>query len=31
MLAFLDDVIRFCLNDLFSYFDYDIYHAYTLK
>ena len=27
----LDDVIRFCLNDLFFYFDYDNYEAYTLK
>ena len=27
----LDDVIRFCLNDLFFYFDYDIHQAYTLK
>ncbi len=27
----LDDVIRYCLNDLFFYFDYDIYEAYTLK
>ena len=27
----LDDVIRFCLNDLFFYFDYDIHEAYTLK
>ncbi len=27
----LDDVIRFCLNDLFFYFDYDVHQAYTLK
>lgn len=27
----LDDVIRFCLDDLFFYFDYDRYEAYTLK
>ncbi len=27
----LDDVIRFCLNDLFFYFDYDTYEAHTLK
>jgi polyphosphate kinase len=27
----LDDVIRYCLNDLFFYFDYDIYEAFTLK
>ena len=27
----LDDVIRFCLDDLFFYFDYDVYEAYTIK
>jgi polyphosphate kinase len=27
----LDDVIRFCFNDLFFYFDYDVHEAYTLK
>ena len=27
----LDDVIRYCLNDLFFYFDFDKYEAYTLK
>ena len=27
----LDDVIRFCLNDLFFYFDFNVYEAYTLK
>jgi len=27
----LDDVIRYCLNDLFFYFDYDVYEAFTLK
>lgn len=27
----LDDVIRFCFNDLFFYFDYDIHEAFTLK
>jgi len=27
----LDDVIRFCLNDLFFYFDYNVYEAFTLK
>jgi len=27
----LDDVIRFCLNELFFYFDYNIHEAYTLK
>lgn len=27
----LDDVIRYCLNDLFFYFDYDVHEAFTLK
>jgi len=27
----LDDVIRFCLSELFFYFDYNIHEAYTLK
>ena len=27
----LDDVIRYCLNDLYCIFDYDVYEAYTLK
>ncbi len=27
----LDDVIRFCLNELFFYFDYDVHEAYTVK
>ncbi len=27
----LDDVIRYCLNDLFFYFDFDTYEAHTLK
>lgn len=27
----LDDVIRFCLSDLFFYFDYDIHEAFTIK
>jgi len=27
----LDDIIRFCLNDIFFYFDYDKYEAYTIK
>lgn len=27
----LDDVVRFCLSDLFFYFDYDKYEAYTIK
>ncbi|MEZ5107213.1 MAG: polyphosphate kinase 1 [Draconibacterium sp.] len=30
-IMILDDVIRFCLKDLFFYFDYDVYQAYTLK
>ncbi|GAB1451164.1 polyphosphate kinase 1 [Draconibacterium sp.] len=31
VVIMLDDVIRYCLNDLFFYFDYDVYEAYTLK
>ncbi|NQU84922.1 MAG: polyphosphate kinase 1, partial [Mariniphaga sp.] len=27
----LDDVIRYCLNDLYCIFDYDIHEAYTVK
>jgi len=27
----LDDVIRYCLNEIFSIFDYDRYEAYTIK
>jgi polyphosphate kinase len=27
----LDDIIRYCLDDLFFYFDYDVYEAYTIK
>ena len=27
----LDDVIRFCLKDLFFYFDFDVHKAYTIK
>lgn len=27
----LDDVIRYCLDDIFSIFDYDRYEAYTIK
>ncbi|SHF51979.1 polyphosphate kinase [Mariniphaga anaerophila] len=27
----LDDVIRYCFDDLFFYFDYDMYEAYTIK
>ncbi|MDD4424370.1 MAG: polyphosphate kinase 1 [Mariniphaga sp.] len=30
-IMFLDDVIRYCFDDLFFYFDYDIYEAYTIK
>lgn len=31
IIIMLDDVIRYCLNDLFFYFDYDVYEAFTLK
>ncbi len=27
----IDDVIRFCFKDLFFYFDFDVYQAYTIK
>ena len=27
----VDDVIRFCLQDLFFYFDFDVFQAYTIK
>ncbi len=27
----LDDVIRYCFDDLFFYFDYDVYEAFTIK
>lgn len=30
-VVMLDDVIRFCLKELFFYFDYNVYEAYTLK
>lgn len=30
-VVMLDDVIRFCLNELFFYFDYNVHEAYTLK
>ncbi|HZH74309.1 MAG TPA: polyphosphate kinase 1 [Mariniphaga sp.] len=30
-IMLLDDVIRYCFNDLFFYFDYDVYEAYTIK
>ncbi len=30
-VMFLDDVIRYCFDDLFFYFDYDQYEAYTIK
>ncbi len=30
-LMLLDDVIRYCFDDLFFYFDYDIYEAFTIK
>ena len=30
-VLFLDDIIRFCMADIFFYFDYDMYGAYTIK
>jgi len=27
----LDDIIRYCFDDLFFYFDYNVYEAYTIK
>jgi len=30
-VIFLDDIIRFCMNDIFFYFEYDNYEAYTIK
>ncbi|MFW6310605.1 MAG: polyphosphate kinase 1, partial [Prolixibacteraceae bacterium] len=30
-IMLLDDVIRYCFDDLFFYFDYDVYEAYTIK
>lgn len=30
-IILLDDVIRFCLEDIFSNFDFDTFHAYTIK
>ena len=30
-VAMLDDVIRFCMEEIFFYFDYDLYEAYTIK
>ena len=30
-VMFLDDVIRYCMADLFFYFDYDKYEAFTIK
>ena len=30
-IILLDDIIRYCFNDLFFYFDYDKYEAFTLK
>jgi polyphosphate kinase len=30
-VMFLDDIIRECMGDIFFYFDYDIYEAYTIK
>ncbi len=30
-IMLLDDVIRYCLADIFSIFDFDTFHAYTIK
>ncbi len=30
-IILLDDVIRYCLSDIFSFFGYDTFHAYTIK
>lgn len=30
-IMMLDDIIRYCLNDIFFYFDYNQYDAYTIK
>lgn len=30
-IILLDDVIRYCLKEIFSIFDYDVYEAYTIK
>jgi polyphosphate kinase len=30
-IMLLDDVIRYCLDDIFSIFDFDTFHAYTIK
>ncbi len=30
-VMFLDDVIRFCFNDIFFYFDYNVHQAFTIK
>lgn len=30
-VMFLDDIIRYCFADIFFYFDYDVYEAYTIK
>ncbi|HSO87140.1 MAG TPA: polyphosphate kinase 1 [Draconibacterium sp.] len=30
-VMFLDDVIRFCFNDIFFYFDYNVHEAFTIK
>jgi len=30
-VLYLDDIIRFCMADIFFYFDYDMYGAYTIK
>mgnify|MGYP006275798543 CR=1 FL=1 len=30
-IIILDDIVRYCLNDIFSFFDYDRVEAYTIK
>ncbi len=30
-IIILDDIVRYCLNDIFSFFDYDYAEAYTIK
>ena len=30
-IIILDDIVRYCLNDIFSFFDYDYSEAYTIK
>ncbi len=30
-VVMIDDIIRYCARDIFFYFDYDVYEAYTIK